>query len=72
MFVVDTLGLVLAVVVHSATPHDSKAVENAFKALKNKYMIGLFKIFADSGYRGELIETDRSKFGWVLEIIQRN
>jgi Ni/Fe-hydrogenase subunit HybB-like protein len=34
MFVVDTLGLVLAVVVHSATPHDSKAVENAFKALK--------------------------------------
>lgn len=70
--VVDTLGLVLAIVVHSATPHDSKAAENVFKVLKNKYLAGLVKIFADSGYRGELIETVRSKFGWVLEIIQRN
>lgn len=70
--VVDTVGLVLAIVVHTATPHDSKAAENVFKVLKNKYLAGLVKIFADSGYRGELIETVRSKFRWVLEIIQRN
>jgi putative transposase len=70
--VVDTLGLLLAVVVHSATPHDSKAAELVFKVLKNKYINGVVKIFADGGYRGELIETARIKFGWVLEIVKRN
>lgn len=70
--VVDTLGLLLAIVVHSATPHDSKAAELVFKVLKNKYINGIVKIFADGGYRGELIETARIKFGWVLEIVKRN
>lgn len=70
--VVDTLGLLLAIVVHSATPHDSKAAELVFKILKNKYINGVVKIFADGGYRGELIETARIKFGWVLEIVKRN
>jgi len=70
--VVDTLGLLLAIVVHSATPHDSKAAELVFKILKNKYINGIVKIFADGGYRGELIETARIKFGWVLEIVKRN
>ena len=70
--VVDTLGLLLAIVVHSATPHDSKAAELVFKVLKNKYINGVVKIFADGGYRGELIETARIKFGWVLEIVKRN
>lgn len=70
--VVDTLGLLLAIVVHSATPHDSKAAELVFKILKNKYINGIVKIFADGGYRGELIETARIKFGWVLEIVKKN
>ena len=70
--IVDTLGLLLAIVVHSATPHDSKAAELVFKALKNKYTKGIVKIFADGGYRGELVETARIKFGWVLEIVKRN
>ena len=70
--VVDTLGLLLAIVVHSATPHDSKAAELVFKILKNKYINGVVKIFADGGYRGELIETARLKFDWVLEIVKRN
>ena len=70
--VVDTLGLLLAIVVHSATPHDSKAAEPVFEALKNKYITGIIKIFADGGYRGELAETARIKFGWDLEIVKRN
>ncbi len=70
--VVDTLGLLLTIVVHSATPHDSKAAEHVFKSLKNKYMRGIIKIFSDGGYRGELVETARIKFGWVLEIVKRN
>ena len=42
------------------------------KTLKNKYIKGIIKIFADGGYRGELVETARIKFGWVLEIVKRN
>jgi putative transposase len=70
--IVDTLGLILAIVVHSATSHDSKSAEPVFKELKNKYLNGIVKIFADGGYRGELIETARIKFGWILEIVKRN
>ncbi|MBN4057989.1 transposase [Olleya sp. AH-315-K02] len=33
--VVDTLGLVLMIVVHSVTPHDSKAAKNVLSALKD-------------------------------------
>lgn len=70
--VVDTLGLILAIVVHSATPHDSKAAEGVLTEVKNKYINGIVKIFADGGYRGELIETVRLKFGWILEVVKRN
>ena len=71
--IVDTLGLILAILVHSATTHDSKSAEPVFKELKNKYLYGIIKIFADGGYRGELIETVRLKFGWIiLEVVKRN
>jgi len=40
--------------------------------LKNKYLNGIVKIFADGGYRGELIEKVKVKFGWVLEVVKRN
>ncbi len=70
--VVDTLGLILSVVIHSANIHDSKAAEGVLKELKDKYLNGIVKIFADGGYRGELIETVKFKFGWILEIVKRN
>jgi putative transposase len=70
--VVDTLGHILSVVIHSATVHDSKGAEGVLEELKNKYLSGLTKIFADGGYRGELIELVRMRFGWVLEIVKRH
>ena len=70
--VVDTLGLILSVVIHSATIHDSKGAESVLVELKNKYLSGIIKIFADGGYRGELIEKVRLRFGWILEIVKRN
>lgn len=70
--VVDTLGLLLSVVIHSATTHDSKGAEQVLEELKNKYLSGIIKIFADGGYRGELIERVRLRFGWILEIVKRN
>lgn len=50
--IVDTIGLILAIVVHSATTHDSKSAEPVFKELKNKYLNGIVKIFADGRNRG--------------------
>jgi putative transposase len=70
--VVDTLGHILSVVIHSATIHDSKGAESVFEELKNKYLSGIIKIFADGGYRGELIERVLLRFGWTLEIVKRN
>ena len=42
--VVDTLGLILSVVIHSATIHDSKGAERVLEELKNKYLSGIIKI----------------------------
>jgi transposase len=42
------------------------------KSLKDKYLTGIQKIFADSGYLGELIEWTMLQFGWTLEIAKRN
>ena len=70
--IVDTLGLILSVIIHSATIHDSKGAERVLEELKNKYLTGIKKIFADGGYRGELIDRVRLRFGWILEIIKRN
>ena len=68
--VVDTLGLLLVVVVHCANQHDSKAAMKVFEKL-NEHFYTLKKIFADGGYRGELIERVGKKFRFVLEIILR-
>jgi hypothetical protein len=32
----------------------------------------LIKIFADGGYRGELIEKVKRGYGWILEIVLRS
>tara|TARA_R110000868_G_scaffold360484_2_gene622509 strand:+ start:5182 stop:5949 length:768 start_codon:yes stop_codon:yes gene_type:complete len=68
--VVDTLGLLLLVVVHAANSHDSKA---AFKVLEklNEQFYTIKKVFADGGYRGELIDIVKQKFNLILEVVLR-
>ena len=71
--VVDTLGLILAIVIHPANIHDSKAAVDVFRALKEKYVSGIIKIFADGGYRGdELFDWTKRTMGWVIEVVKRN
>jgi putative transposase len=71
--VVDTLGMVLAVVIHPANIHDSKAAIEVFQALKDKYINGIVKIFADGGYQGEtLSDWAKQKMGWIVEVVKRN
>ena len=64
------MGLLLRVVVHSATPHDSNAVFSVVERLKY-YFPRLKTIFADGSYRGELTEKIKSAFGWTLQVVLR-
>lgn len=70
--VVDTLGLVMITVIHAANIHDSVGAKEVIWALKDKYLSGIQKIYADGGYLGELIEWVWIQFGWILEVVKRN
>ena len=69
--ITDTMGLLLAVVVHAANVHDSKGASDVIASLKGRFE-RLVKIVADGGYRGELIEKTKTAFGWILEIVLRS
>lgn len=69
--VTDTLGLLLVVVVHAANIHDSKAAQDVINRLRGRFD-RLSKIFADGGYRGELIDNVKRIFGWVIDIVLRS
>lgn len=69
--IVDPLGLLLAVVVHSATTHDGKAAFSVIGRLKNRFP-RLKKIIANGGCRGDLAEIIKKSFGWVLQVVLRS
>jgi transposase len=64
--------LIMIIVIHAANIHDSVGAREVMKSLKDKYITGIQKIFADGGYVGELIEWALIQFGWTLEIVKRN
>ena len=68
--VVDTMGMLLVVVVHAANKHHSKGAHHVLEKL-NEQFYTLVKVFADGGYRGELIEKVKLKFNFILEVIMR-
>ena len=68
---VDTLGLILCVVVHSAAIQDRDGAKLAIEKLVGEF--GRLKlIWADGGYAGKLIEWVAATGGWVLEIVKRS
>jgi len=70
---VDTLGLILAVVVHGAQIQDRDGAKllleraNADPAL----LARLEKLWADAGYQGKLKDWVTSHYQYVLEIVKR-
>jgi len=74
---VDTLGLVLIVQVHSAAVQDRDGAKTLLKPLAEKHW-RLRKIWADGSYRGELIEwvyslrCGRGRRRIHLEIVEKN
>jgi len=68
---VDTMGLILAVVVHSAGIQDRDGAKLVFEKIKRD-LPRLELIWADGGYAGKLVEWVKSECGWVLEIVKRS
>ena len=68
--VVDTLGLLLAVVVHAADIQDRDGAKLVLTQLKKRFH-RLKLIWADAGYAGQLVEWAQTFGGWVLSIVKR-
>lgn len=79
--IVDTLGLVMLVMVTADSVQDRDGAKIVLKALferikKPRYahwwrFCRLELIWADGGYRGELVEWVKRKMGWTLQIVER-
>ena len=66
--IIDKNGFLIAVMVTIANVHDSKAAYLLMRVLKEMYSGGKV-ILADRGYRGELIDNVRKKFGYVIQVV---
>jgi putative transposase len=69
--VTDTEGLLPAVKVHSANEHDIKSWLEVIEQLKWRFE-RMRKIYADGGYRGQLADNVKERFGWEMEITLRS
>ena len=69
---VDTMGLILAVVVHSAGTQDRDGAKAVFDRIMRERPQRLELAWADGGYAGKLIEWVKQECGLVLEIVKRS
>ena len=70
---VDTLGLLISVAVHSAAIQDRDGVELILDPQTRALFPFIERIFADGGYQGPRAAAAAAKTGrWVLEIVKRN
>ena len=67
---VDTLGLVVALVVHEADIQDRDGAKILFEKGKNDSKT-IKKVWCDGGYRGKLIEWVKKKYRIELEHIPK-
>lgn len=68
---VDTLGNLLAVVVHPADIQDRDGARQLLGNLPLMLRIRLKKIWADAGYQGQLIAWCREQLDLVLDIVRK-
>lgn len=68
---VDVMGLVLAVVVHSAGIQDREGAKLVFDRVRKQYE-RLTLIWADGGYAGKLVAWVKESCGRDLAIVKRN
>jgi len=68
---VDTLGLILAVVVHAGNIQDRDGAKLVLNRMRG-WLPRLKIIWADGGYAGKLIDWVKDSMSWVLEIVKRS
>jgi len=68
---VDTLGLLLLVVVHSAKIQDRDGAKLVLAQIKGLFPL-LTLIWADGGYAGQLVEWVKTHLHCILEIVKRS
>ena len=67
---VDSLGLLLAVVVHSAGIQDRIGA----RAILIRLFVAFARIqtvFVDGGYTGKLLDWGKAMFGWLIQVVKR-
>jgi putative transposase len=69
--IVDTIGLLLAVVVHAADIQDRDGARRLCDKIRQRFP-RLKLIWADGGYAGKLIEWVQMTINCILEIVKRN
>lgn len=67
---VDTLGLIIAVVITVASVQDRDGGKLVFESAQDQPR--LKKVWADGGYRGEFITWTEANCAWELEIVSRS
>jgi putative transposase len=69
--VVDTIGMLLVVVVHTANIQDRDGAKLVLERIKGRFG-RLRLIWADGGYAGQLIEWVKSTISCMLQIVKRS
>lgn len=71
--VVDTLGLLLVVIVTSASVQDRDAARLVLRELYRRFRdsMRIELVWADGGYQGELVSWLKLVTGWTLEIVKK-
>lgn len=67
---VDTLGLLLKAKVHAADILDRDGARLLLEPVKQMFT-RLSHVWADMGYRGEVVEWIEKQLGWTVEIVKR-
>lgn len=69
--ITDTLGLMLAVIVHAGDIQDRDGAPEVLRTIRHRYP-WLRHVFADGGYQGDKLRTAIKGQGtWTIEIIKR-
>ena len=66
----DTSGLVLKVVVHSAAIQDRDGAKQVLTGCHEQFP-RLEKVWVDQGYRGQLVNWAKSECGLTIEVVQK-
>ena len=70
---VDTLGLLLSVVVHSADIQDRDGAALVLDKRTRRLFPFIERIYADGGYQGPRVRAAAAKIGnWEIEIVKRS